>query len=69
MQNTSWPSLFACSKCKAAIYYFHDCGTGYSWSLYRCPDCHQLHAVANEGGFIPKEAFNSGDVIEAAYEN
>ena len=39
---------YQCVKCEAPIDPGLDsCGTGSTWSLYMCSNCHHLHAVGN----------------------
>jgi len=52
-----------CINCKKKFNRFSaNCGTGYSWDLWRCPYCKQLQAKKIPGGFIPKEVYNDSDV-------
>ena len=45
-----------CKKCDSEFNaVMASCGTGYSWNLYKCPDCEQLYAKATTNGFLPKE--------------
>ena len=44
-----------CPKCTKDIGLFAQCGTGYSWYLFRCPYCGQLTAQAKADGYIPEE--------------
>jgi len=50
-----------CEKCEqefnAAL---ASCGTGSTWSLYKCPHCEQLQA---DGGIIPQAVIDDGDII------
>jgi len=53
-----------CKKCKKEFNaILSSCGTGYSWGLYRCPYCKQLHAKAYQNGFIPKEVLKDEKII------
>ena len=55
---------FECRKCKKDFGSLESsCGLGWSWGLYRCPHCHQLHAMAFIGGFIPDEVLNDKEII------
>jgi len=40
------------------------CGTGYSWTLHKCPNCGQLHAKAlGDTGYVPSQVKNDKKVI------
>ena len=39
------------------------CGTGHTWSLFECPHCEKLMAVAKKpGSIIPIEVINDPEV-------
>lgn len=49
-----------CRKCEKEFNIaLASCGTGYSWSLYKCPHCGQLHAE----GRIPDQVKKDKDII------
>lgn len=54
-------------KCKKCDTEFNavmaSCGTGYSWNLYKCPNCEQLHAKALTFGFLPKEVLQDKKIV------
>lgn len=53
-----------CEKCGEPFDIFRDsCGAGWSWYLYKCHKCKQLHAGAYEHGFIPKEVLDDKEII------
>jgi phage FluMu protein Com len=53
-----------CQKCNKEFgTLMASCGTGYSWSLFKCPNCDQLHATKNTNGFFSKEALKDKNVI------
>ena len=52
-----------CPKCTKDIGLFAQCGTGYSWYLFRCPYCGQLTAQAKADGYIPEEVLKDPAVI------
>lgn len=54
-----------CRKCGGKINTLSDsCGLGYSWSLYKCPHCGQLHAEKHEeNGWIPESVKNDANII------
>jgi len=49
-----------CVKCQEPLVLWRDsCGTGYSWSLYKCSHCGQLMAE----GYVPKEAREDPEIV------
>ncbi len=53
-----------CSNCdKEFNLAMSSCGAGYSWSLFKCPYCGQLHAH----GMMPKEVEKDPSIICERY--
>lgn len=52
-----------CQECNTEITMWDSCGTGYTWTLTKCSNCHQLYAQAYPGGFIPEGAENDKEII------
>jgi len=49
-----------CQKCDTEFNEsLTSCGTGYSWSLYKCPKCKQLYA----SGMLPIEVQKDSNII------
>jgi len=54
-------SNFRCPRCSfrypddGQVYLWPLVGGGWSWSLYKCPECRCLFACEKPGGFVPLE--------------
>lgn len=56
---TAFFSNYKCVKCSTQMSNLDSCGTGHSWSLYKCPNCNHDHVV----GLVPIEAHDENTTV------
>ena len=58
--------MITCRRCGnkfESLSLHNPCGGGWSWSLYKCPNCGQEHAFAGYMGFVPESVKNDTEVV------